>query len=120
MRGAIPPLPNTSSWRGAQLITGTTLPSPLLRNYSVIQYRGRVATSHPHSVFVLANVKFLLWLYTFKQLFFGRIKCFSCRLILNIFSVFLKMEDQVAKCQILHRQRTHIVFRVFCFKFPVW
>jgi hypothetical protein len=26
MRGAIPPLPNTSSWRGAQLGTGTTLP----------------------------------------------------------------------------------------------
>jgi hypothetical protein len=26
MRGAIPPLPNTSSWRGAQWSTGTTLP----------------------------------------------------------------------------------------------
>jgi hypothetical protein len=26
MRGAIPPLPNTSSWRGAWLSTGTTLP----------------------------------------------------------------------------------------------
>jgi len=28
MRGAIPPLPNTPSWRGAQLkkSTGTTLP----------------------------------------------------------------------------------------------
>jgi hypothetical protein len=25
MRGAIPPLPNTSSWRGAYLTTGTTL-----------------------------------------------------------------------------------------------
>jgi len=30
MRGAIPPLPNTSSWRGAQLSTGTTLPLPIL------------------------------------------------------------------------------------------
>jgi hypothetical protein len=29
MRGAIPPLPNTPSWRGAQLSTGTTLPLPL-------------------------------------------------------------------------------------------
>jgi hypothetical protein len=29
MRGAIPPLPNTPSWRGAQLkSTGTTLPLP--------------------------------------------------------------------------------------------
>jgi hypothetical protein len=26
MRGAIPPLPYTSSWRGAQLSTGTILP----------------------------------------------------------------------------------------------
>jgi len=26
MRGAILPLPHTSSWRGAQLNTGTTLP----------------------------------------------------------------------------------------------
>jgi hypothetical protein len=26
MRGAIPPLPITSSWRGAYLSTGTTLP----------------------------------------------------------------------------------------------
>jgi hypothetical protein len=31
MRGAIPPLPNTSSWRGVQLSTGTTLPLPYLR-----------------------------------------------------------------------------------------
>jgi hypothetical protein len=29
MRGAIPPLPNTPSWRGAQS-TGETLPLPLL------------------------------------------------------------------------------------------
>jgi hypothetical protein len=29
MRGAIHPLPNTSSWRGAHLSTGTTLPLPL-------------------------------------------------------------------------------------------
>jgi hypothetical protein len=29
MRGAIPPLPNTPSWRGAQLSTGTNLPLPL-------------------------------------------------------------------------------------------
>jgi hypothetical protein len=26
MRGAIPPIPNTPSWRGAELSTGTTLP----------------------------------------------------------------------------------------------
>jgi len=26
MSGATPPLPNTSSWRGAWLITGTALP----------------------------------------------------------------------------------------------
>jgi hypothetical protein len=30
MSGAIPPLANTSSWRGAQLSTGTTLPLSLL------------------------------------------------------------------------------------------
>jgi len=32
MNGAIPPLPNTSSWRGAQLqkSTGTALPLPYL------------------------------------------------------------------------------------------
>jgi hypothetical protein len=31
MCGAIPPLPNTPSWRGAQLkSTGTTLPLPVL------------------------------------------------------------------------------------------
>jgi hypothetical protein len=29
MRGAIPPLPNTSAWRGAKLRTGTTLSLPL-------------------------------------------------------------------------------------------
>jgi hypothetical protein len=29
MCGAIPPLPNTSLWRGAWLSTGTTLPLPL-------------------------------------------------------------------------------------------
>jgi len=30
MNGSIPPLPNTPSWRGAQLKnTGTILPSPL-------------------------------------------------------------------------------------------
>jgi hypothetical protein len=29
-RGAIPPLPHTSSWRGAYLSTGTTLPLPIL------------------------------------------------------------------------------------------
>jgi hypothetical protein len=29
MRGAIPPLPNTPSWHGAYLSTGTTLPLPL-------------------------------------------------------------------------------------------
>jgi hypothetical protein len=29
MHGATPPLPNTSSWRGAYLSTGTTLPLPL-------------------------------------------------------------------------------------------
>jgi hypothetical protein len=28
MRGALPPLPNTPSWRGAQLSTGTALPLP--------------------------------------------------------------------------------------------
>jgi hypothetical protein len=28
MSGAIPPLPNTSSWRGAYLSTGITLPLP--------------------------------------------------------------------------------------------
>jgi hypothetical protein len=28
MSGAIPPLPNTPSWRGALLSTGTTLPLP--------------------------------------------------------------------------------------------
>jgi hypothetical protein len=28
MRGATPPLPNTSSWRDAQSSTGTTLPLP--------------------------------------------------------------------------------------------
>jgi hypothetical protein len=30
MRGAIPPLPNTPSWRGDQLSTGTTLLTLLL------------------------------------------------------------------------------------------
>jgi len=30
MRGAIPPLPNTCSWRGSQFRTGTTLPLLLL------------------------------------------------------------------------------------------
>jgi hypothetical protein len=30
MRGAISPLPNTPSWRGASLSTGTTLPLPLM------------------------------------------------------------------------------------------
>jgi hypothetical protein len=29
MRGAIPPLPNTSSWCGTYLSIGTTLPLPL-------------------------------------------------------------------------------------------
>jgi hypothetical protein len=29
MRGAIPPLPTTPSWRGASLSTGTTLSLPL-------------------------------------------------------------------------------------------
>jgi len=29
VRGTMPPLPNTSSWRGASLITGTNLPLPL-------------------------------------------------------------------------------------------
>jgi len=31
MRGAIPPLPSTPSWRGAQLSTGTALPSIYLQ-----------------------------------------------------------------------------------------
>jgi len=30
MRGAIPPLPSTTLWRGTYLSTGTTLPLPLL------------------------------------------------------------------------------------------
>jgi hypothetical protein len=42
MHGAIPPLPNTSSWRGAQLRkgTGTTLPLPLAYSfqYFVLKY----------------------------------------------------------------------------------
>jgi len=29
MSGAIPPLPNTPSWRGAKFSTGITLPLPL-------------------------------------------------------------------------------------------
>jgi hypothetical protein len=32
MREAIPPLPNTSSWRGASLSTGTNLTLPLSRD----------------------------------------------------------------------------------------
>jgi hypothetical protein len=28
MRGAIPPLPNTSSWRGSEFSTGTAFPLP--------------------------------------------------------------------------------------------
>jgi len=32
MRGAIPPLPNTPSWRGAQLRTEATLPLLCIRN----------------------------------------------------------------------------------------
>jgi len=47
MRGAIPPLPHTSSWRGAQSDTGTPLrctcttfaPSPLY--WLIIVLRGR-------------------------------------------------------------------------------
>jgi hypothetical protein len=38
MRGAIPPLPDTSSWRGAYLSTGTTLPFTLLPVMSQISY----------------------------------------------------------------------------------
>jgi hypothetical protein len=37
MRGAIPSLPNTPSWRGAQLkkkSTGITLPLPHVKNFS--------------------------------------------------------------------------------------
>jgi len=33
MRGPIPPLPNTPSWRDAQLKHRTTLPLPLLLKY---------------------------------------------------------------------------------------
>jgi len=39
MRGAVPPLPHTSSCRGAYLSTGTTLPLPYnLFNLCLVQY----------------------------------------------------------------------------------
>jgi hypothetical protein len=43
MRGAIPPIPNTSSWRGALLSTGTTSPLPF---YLLCQYPERSRDLH--------------------------------------------------------------------------
>jgi hypothetical protein len=47
MSGAIPPLPNTPSWRGAQLkeITGTTLPLRIAVN--MLSSQGQPATDAP-------------------------------------------------------------------------
>jgi hypothetical protein len=53
MRGAIPPLPNTPSWRGASLSTGTTL--PLLYLY-VGSAAGWFGTGNQYKILNLENL----------------------------------------------------------------
>jgi hypothetical protein len=51
MRGAIPPLPNTPSWRGTQLKHRTTLPLPLY--YLTILYKDLKFGTELSAFFVL-------------------------------------------------------------------
>jgi hypothetical protein len=47
MRGATPPLPNTSSWRGAQFSTGATLPFTITFTEFIFKFEDKISCKSP-------------------------------------------------------------------------